>query len=320
MTTTTVAARQQRSRATRPAHHRDGPLGRQRRRLYWPFLAPALTLYLAFVIGPAISGVWISLHSWRGAGDEMKWVGLANYRRLWSDDIFRTSFLNSLEILTICGVAVFAIAFIMTVVLREMRGRYAIRSLLFFPYIVSPIAIGVGLGLLLDPQGLANASLRAVGLDMLARPWLAPEHLFSTILIGIVWVSTGFYVVILMAGVDRIPKYFYEDAELAGANQWQRFRHVTLPLSWDVVSVAAVLWVINSMKIFEFIYAFVGTGDSPNPDTRTVPIQQFIVTTGGRSPAYLLGYGCAMGVVLVAAIAMFVVLLRRVMRRDTIQF
>ncbi|GAB3823722.1 carbohydrate ABC transporter permease [Dactylosporangium cerinum] len=228
-------------------------------------------MYLAFVAGPAIAGIWISLHSWRGAGDPMRWVGLANYRRLWADDIFRTAFLNSLTILAVCGVAVFALAFVLTMALREMRARSLLRSLLFFPYIVSPIAIGVALGLLLDPRGLANATLCSVGLDSLAQPWLAPDRLFSTILVGIVWVSSGFYVVILMAGMDRIPAYFYEDADLAGATPLQKFRHVTLPLSWDVVSVAAVLWVINSLKIFEFIYAFTGTGDSPAPDTRTLP-------------------------------------------------
>ena len=317
---TTVVTRGFASRVTRGRHGTDGPLGRGRRRLYWAFVGPALAIYLALIIGPAVAGIWVSLHSWRGSGDEMRWVGLANYQRLWSDDGFRMAFGNSLKILVVCGVAVFILAFLITMALRELRARNTLRSLLFFPYIVSPIAIGVALGLLLDPQGLANSTLRVIGLDSLAKPWLAPDRLFSTILVGIVWVSTGFYVVILMAGVDRIPAYFYEDAELAGASPLQKFRHVTLPLTWDVVSVAAILWVINSLKIFEFIYAFTGTGDSPSPQTRTVPVHQFILTTGGRTPAYLLGYGAAMGVVLVVAIAVLVILLRRVMRRDAVQF
>lgn len=295
-------------------------LARTRRRLFWPFVGPALALYVLFFVGPALSGVWISLHSWRGSGDEMSFAGLANYRRLWNDDAFTGALFNSLKILTVCGVAIFLLAFAITMVLREMRFRRALRSLLFFPYIVSPIAIGVGLGLLLDPAGLVNASLRGVGLDSLAQPWLSPDHLLTTILIGIVWVSTGFYVILISAGMDRIPRYFYEDAELAGANRFQQFRHVTLPLSWDVISVAAVLWVINSLKIFEFIYAFVGTGDSPPAQARTVPIYQFLMTSGGRNPAYQMGYGCAMGVVMVALVTVLVVLLRRVMRRDAITF
>ncbi|GIG61751.1 ABC transporter permease [Longispora fulva] len=288
--------------------------------MYWPFITPALVVYVAFFIGPALASVWISLHRWRGAGDDMTFTGLDNYRRLLDDDAFVAAFANSLKILVICGVGIFALAFALTIVLRELRWRRALRSLLFFPYIVSPIAIGVALGLLLEPDGLANSALRLVGLGGLAEPWLAPDRLFATILVGIVWVTTGFYVILLMTGQERIPAYYYEAAELAGATPIQQFRHVTLPMSWDVVSVAAVLWVINSLKIFEFVYAFVGTGDSPPVQARTIPIYQFIMTTGGRSPAYELGYGCAMGVVMVVLVSVLVVLLRRVMRRDAIQF
>lgn len=292
-------------------------LTRARRRLYWPFVAPATLLYVAFFIGPALASVWISLHKWRGAGDEMEFTGTANYLRLLDDDAFKSSFANSLKILAICGVFIFALAFGLTIVLREMKHRRTLRALLFFPYIVAPVAIGVGLGLLLDPSGLVNAVLGNVGLD---RPWLAPDHIFGTILIGIVWVTTGFYVTLLMAGQERIPGYFYEDSTLAGANRLQQFWHVTLPLSWDIVTVAAVLWVINSLKIFEFIYAFTGTGDSPPTEARTIPIYQFLMTTGGRNPAYQLGYGCAMGVVMVALVTVLVVALRRVMRREAVHF
>ncbi|MET8829837.1 sugar ABC transporter permease [Streptomyces sp. NPDC004610] len=299
--------------------HRGGPRGRQRG-LYWLFLTPALTVYLALFIAPAVVGVYVSFHRWRGTGDRMEPVGAANYRRLLSDDVFRTAFGNTLKIVLLCGLGIFVLAFAITVLLRQANGRRTLRTLLFVPYIVSPIAIGVALGLLLAPEGLVNSALRGLGLDTLATNWLAPENAFRTIMTGIVWVTTGFYVILLMAGVDRIPPYFYEESELAGASEFQKFWHVTLPMTWDVVSVAAVLWVINSIKIFEFIYAFSGTGDSPPVPSRTLTIQQFLVSTGGRNPSYELGYACAMGVVMVALILLLVTLLRRVMRRDPIEF
>lgn len=289
-------------------------LSRARRRLYWPFVAPAMAIYAAFFVGPALAGVWISLHKWRGAGDAMTFAGTANYTRLLQDDAFSSAFTNSLKILVICGLFIFAFAFAMTIALREMRWRKGARALLFFPYIVSPVAIGIGLGLLLEPSGAINTLFKV------DRVWLAPDHIFSTIVIGIIWVTTGFYVTLLMAGQERIPGYFYEDSTLAGANRLQQFWHVTLPLSWDVVTVAAVLWVINGLKIFEFIYAFTGTGDSPPTEARTIPIYQFLMTTGGRNPAYQLGYGAAMGVVMVALVTVLVIVLRRVMRREAVQF
>jgi raffinose/stachyose/melibiose transport system permease protein len=306
---------------TRNRRGRDaGALGRQQRRIFLPFVVPALSVYLALFVAPATVGVYVSFQRWRGAGDSMQAVGLDNYRRLLHDDVFKTAFANTLKIVFFCGIGIFVLAFAITVLLRHTRGRKTLRTLLFFPHIISPIAIGVALGLLLAPDGFVNATLRTVGLDALATNWLNPDNIFRTIMVGIVWVSTGFYVILLMAGVDRIPPYFYEDSELAGANEFQKFWHVTLPLTWDVVSVAAVLWVINSIKIFEFIYAFTGTGDAPPVSSRTLTIQQFLVSTGGRNPSYELGYACAMGVVMVVLIVLLVTLLRRAMRRDAIEF
>ncbi|MFF0725922.1 carbohydrate ABC transporter permease [Streptomyces sp. NPDC004134] len=315
---TAPPARPRQAAAAAPAGR--SALGTQQRRLYWVFLLPALAVYLALFIAPAVVGVYVSFQRWRGTGDEMKPVGFDNYRRLWSDDVFRTAFTNTLQIVVLCGIGIFTLAFAITVLLRQARARRTLRTLLFFPHIVSPIAIGVALGLLLAPEGLVNSTLRAVGLDAAAANWLNPDNIFRTIMVGIVWVTTGFYVILLMAGVDRIPPYYYEESELAGANEFQKFWHVTLPMTWDVVSVAAVLWVISSVKIFEFIYAFSGTGDAPPVSSRTLTIQQFLVSTGGRNPSYELGYACAMGVVMVVLILLLVTLLRRVMRRDPIQF
>jgi len=291
----------------------------QRRRIFWPFLLPALTVYVLLFIGPALQGVYASFTDWAGSGTPMTLTGARNYQRLLTDSTFIRSFWNTLEIVFICGIAIFVLAFATTVLLREMRAKNALRSILFVPYIVSPIAVGVALGLLLAPSGALNSILRKVGLGVFAHEWLSPELLFRTIIVGIVWVTTGFYVLLITAGVDQIPPYYYEDAELAGVTQWQKFRYVTLPLSWDIVSVAAVLWVINSIRIFEFIYAFVGTAGAPPISTRTMSIQQFLTTTGGRSPAYEMGYGSAMGVFMIILIGVLVVLVRRLMRRDPVE-
>lgn len=314
--TTTIEDRRRVSRWSRPARRAQG----RKRRVYWSFLAPALLVYVSLFVAPAFVSAYASFTKWRGSGDNMKYTGLANYRRLWRDQEFHTAFFNTLKVVVYCGVAIFVIAFVLTMLLRQMRARRTLRSVLFFPVIVAPLVVGIALGVLLAPDGALNAALRSIGLGGLTAHWLNPDIMFKTVMVSIVWVTTGYYTVLLMAGVDRIPAYFYEDSELAGANAFQQFRYVTLPMTWDVVSVAAILWVINSIRIFEFIYAFVGTASNPPINARTLTVEQFLTTTGGNPPAYEIGYGCAMGVVMVALIGVLVVLLRRVMRRDAIEF
>ncbi|WP_214322866.1 carbohydrate ABC transporter permease [Nonomuraea sediminis] len=288
---------------------------RRRGKLYWPFVAPALIVYCALFAGPAIYGVYVSFLRWRGQGDPQVWVGLSNYARLWHDDVFHRAFLNTVGLLVVAGVAVFALSFFVVTVLRELPRRRLIQSVLFVPYMLSPIAIGIALGLVLSPNGPVNSLL---GLQTV---WLAPGMLYKSVLAGLVWVSSGFYIMIIMAGVSRIPKYFYEACQLDGAGTWRQFWTITLPLTWDVVSVAAVLWTINTVKVFEFVYGFVGiASDSPPIQARTLTIQQFLTTTGGRTPQYDMGSGSAMAVVMVLLIVGLVIVLRRVMRRDPIEF
>lgn len=299
---------------------RPSSLAAKRNALFWPFVAPAIAVYGLLMLVPTLATVWISLNRWRAQGDPMQFVGTGNYTRLAGSGAFRTAFWNTLEILVVCGVFIFIFAFAITIAMREMRGRRWAQSMLFFPYLISPVVIAIALGLVLNPAGLLDTGLRAAHLGFLAKEWLSPEHIFVTLAVTIIWVSTGFYVLILMAGVDRIPRYYYEDSNLAGANAWQTFWHVTLPLNWDVVTVAAVLWVINTVKIFEMILAFSSAGDAPALESRTLAVQQFYVTVGGRYPVYDMGGGAAIGVVTLVLVAVLVVLLRRVMRRERVEF
>lgn len=276
-------------------------------------------MYLGFFVGPAAFGIYASFTKWSGSGP-MTYIGIQNYLRLAADPTFRAAFVNTMAIAFICGAFVFVIAFAFSVVIREMRAKVAVRSLLFLPFLISPIAMGIGFGLLLAPNGPVNAILRSVGLGHFAIEWLSPDFEFHTIMAGIVWVNVGFYVILLLSGIERIPPYFYEDAELAGANAWQKFWNVTLPLSWDIVTIAVVLWLIAAIRIFDFVFAFVGTASAPPIQVTTLAIAQYAVTTGGTNPAYEMGYGCAMGVFMVVIIGLLVVVVRRVMRRDAVEF
>ncbi len=293
-------------------------LDRHRRRLFWPFVVPALVLYLIFFVGPSVAAVVISFLRWSGSG-AAEWRGWRNYEVLVQDPVFHTAFWNTLLILVAVGAVTFTVAFLLTMVLREMRGAKFVRSVLFFPYIVSPIVLSLLWGFLFQYDGLVNAVLGLAGIEPVK--WLSTENLLPMILLGMVWINVGLYATIILAGVDRIPPQFYEDSALAGTNAVQRFFHVTLPMTWDVVAVAATLWTINSLKIFEFIFAFGGTTtDLPTQKVWNSALFVYGMSFGGRTPSYAFGYASAAAILMLALFAVFVVLLRRMLRREAIEF
>ena len=296
----------------RVAHKNVGVNGK----IYLPFLLPALVLYLLFFIVPSLASIVFSLTKWSGLGSDMSWTGIQNYVRLFASEAFRTALLNTLTLVVVGGLGVFALSFASMIVLRKMRGGGLIRSVIFVPYILSPIAIGVAVGFLLNPDGAVNSVLRGAGLGEFAQAWLSPEWIFRIIILGVVWSVSGFYVALMMTGVDSIPDELYESASLAGATRWQQFTHVTFPLTRDVLATAAVLWVINGLKVFEMVIAFTGTAGNPPIESRTVAVQQYLTFTGGRSGTAELGYASAIGVVIFVLSSLLVILVRRLLRSE----
>lgn len=293
------------------------PLQRRRAKMFWPFLLPALLLYTVFMVGPTLASFWISLHSWDGVG-EMSWRGLTNFRLLFGDPTFHTALINTLVILLGVGAAVFAISFGLTMLLRDMAGRRFARAVIFFPSIVSPLVLSIFWGFLFQKRGLLDSFL--AGLGMQQRPSFLGDHLWLIVCMGMVWMSTGLYVTIIMAGVDQIPPYLYEECDLAGATAWQRFRYVTFPLTWDVIATTTILWTVSSLKIFDFILAFGGTtNDLPPISTWNTALFIYGNTFGGRVPRYLFGYASAAAVVTLVTVILLVVLLRRLTRREAVQ-
>jgi raffinose/stachyose/melibiose transport system permease protein len=293
-------------------------LAHARRRAFIPFVGPALAMYAVFIIGPVGYAIWLSLHDWAGFGDST-WVGGRNYQRLLADSAFQTAMLNTLKLLAIVGGCTFLLSFILTMVLREMRGRLLARNILFFPNVVNGIVFGIMAGFLFNPDGLVNTVLKAIGITEPPR-WLARENLFPLIMAVLVWSATGYYTTIIMAGVDRIPAYLYEECDLAGANAFQRLRHVTLPLTWDVLTVCALLWTISSVKIFELLLVFGGSKGLPPTETWSVAVYSYAEAFGGLGTAPRYGMACASALTSLALVAVIVLGLRRLLDRESVQF
>jgi ABC-type sugar transport system permease subunit len=285
------------------------------------FLFPAVALYLAFFLVPTFQALVYSLYDWSGFGSDMRFVGLGNFQELLRDRLFWTSMGNTIGILVIGGVVIFSIAFIMTMMISSgIRGKKFFRGVIFLPNIIAVIALTTLWGYMYAPNtGLLASVFRAVGLESLTKlTWLGPDTIFLSMMIAIVWIEVGFYVVLLLAGVDKIPPDFFESAKLDGANQFQQFRHITIPLLWDVISIGLVLWAIHAIKIFEFPFSF--TGLEPNPSSYTVAVYLYILGFGQRQPIYRLGYATAIGVMLLLVVILIVLVIRFVTRREQVQY
>ena len=285
------------------------------------FLAPALILYLGLLIFPALQAFYLSLFKTSGFGDTPVWVGLGNYTRLLADPIFWQALRNMSLIMVVGGIATFGLAFVFTMLLNSgLWGKKLFRALIFLPNIIAVVAITTFWSFVFMPRyGLLTSLLKALGLTGLASiSWTAPENVFFAMMVGLVWISAGFYTILILAGADKVPVDMYEAARLEGASTFQIFRLITLPMIWDVILITLVLWSIHAIKIVEFPYAFGG----PNIDQNlyTPAIYLYIMGFGQREPVYALGYSTAIGVALFFLTLVTIVLLRVVFKRERVEY
>lgn len=292
-----------------------------RKRLIALFLLPASLVYLAFFLVPAAWAFYYSSFDWSGFGENMKFIGLGNFKELLHDPVFLLSLKNTLFILIVGGIVVFSLAFLLTVLVNSgIKGKKLFRAMIFLPNVIATIALTTLWAFIYNPKfGLINSVFRVIGWEAGAKfTFTSIDHIFYAMLVALIWMEVGFFLVLLMAGMDKIPAEYYEAAKIEGANHWQMFTGITVPLLWDVISVATVLWSIFALKVFEFPYAF--SQILPPQTIWTVGIYLYIMGFGKRVPIYRLGYATAIGVVLLLCVVASVLLLRRSMRRDVIQY
>jgi ABC-type sugar transport system permease subunit len=297
--------------------------GRAKRRLFVPFVLPALIVYAVIVLYPAFQAFNISLFEWSGFGQTSTFVGLRNFADIPTDPVYRLALVNNLVLLVVGGMAIFAIAFLAVAVLPTLgRRRGLFRAVVFVPQVVPLIALSVLWTFVYNNDfGLLNAILVAVGVkDAAGTPWMGPETIEAAVVAALVWTYAGFYVVLLMAAASRVPLDLYEASLLDGATRWQAFRHITLPLIWNVVVIGLVLWIIDAMNQFDFVFAVGSTTGQPRQEIWTLPIYVFEQAFGERIPVFRLGYATAVAVTLVALITVMIVVVRRGLRRPVVEY
>ena len=222
-----------------------------------PFILPAFLVYTVLFVFPAIWALWVSLHDWSGFSKNMVYIGLGNYVEMSKDPIFWGALRRTLLIAVAGGVGVFALALLFSAIFQErILGKKFFRALIFFPVVVP----GIGIGLIWqfiynNDWGPLSNLLKLVGLGALDTVWLSPSNIIASLTVAIVWTYVGYYMIIISAGIEKIPETYFEAAKLDGATAWQQFFYITVPMIQDVLVVALILWTIGSLKIFDIIIA-----------------------------------------------------------------
>ena len=288
----------------------------------WTFLAPSLILYLYLFVYPAIEAFRISFYKWSGFVANMEFVGFNNFSKLISDTSFLGALKNTFLLLTIGGIGTFLLAFIFSFLLISgIRGKKVYRTIIFFPYIIAPVVLSVYWGLLVyNPRvGILNQFFKLLHIEVLSEfVFTDMSHIFWSVLFVVIWSRVGFYLILLMAGIERIPPYLYEAARLEGATELQIFFKITLPLIKEVLVIAIIFWGINAIKMFELFYAFGGI--LPPRALWTNAIYLYIMGFGKRDPIFQLGYASAIGVATFLLIIIFSFIIRGLVKKEIYEY
>ena len=284
------------------------------------FVAPALVLFLGFVIVPVILAAVYSFYNlpaafqWDDLADPERFVGFDNYVRALTTPEFLRAIGNNFFIvvmsLLIQGPIAIGVALLLN---RPLRGRAALRLLIFVPYVLAEVIAGLSWKLLLQPNGAVNAMLEAVGLGALTRNWLAdPDIALWTIFFILTWKYIGFAILLFLAGLQGVPDELGEAAQLDGASWWQIQRHITIPLLGPTIRIWAFLSIIGSLQVFDMVWVTVA------PTVRgmaTETMATYMVQQGQFAGQP--GYGSAIAVILfLISLVVALVYQRLALRRD----
>ena len=260
----------------------------------WWFAVPALLVYALVVLYPSGAGIVYAFTDWSGIGGSAKWIGLENFKQLFTDDqsvgALRNTVLLTIFIVIVQNAVGLALAL---GVHARIKSKYAVRAIFFAPVVLSQVVIAFLWKYLLnpDPDSGINALLGAVGLGALQRDWLGdPGLALWAVGFTVVWQYAGYSMVIFLAGLQAVPRELEEAAAIDGAGRWMRFRKVVLPLLAPAVTINLMLSTIGGLKLFDQVFAITQGGPGYATETLSTLIykQAFVFGNYGYSTAVAL--------------------------------
>jgi len=259
------------------------------------FVLPAVLIFAIFYIIPFVWVFQLGLYEWDGILPTKTFVGLQNFKeilledKIWWQSMWQAGYITMIA-LTFQNALAFLLAWACD---REIKLKNFYRLVFFIPPVLSEVVVGLVWQWILDGNyGLLNSWLIHLGLPNLARSWLSdPRTALTTVAVVHCWKGFGWGFLIFLAGLQTIPRELYEAAHVDGANAWDSFRKITVPMMVPVIVLVAILTILGTMQAFVLIIAM--TGGGPAYHTQ-VPVLRILASMRGSSR---FGYACAQGII-----------------------
>ena len=235
------------------------------------FLLPALIIYLSIIVIPSFYSLFLSFHIWRGGKSEMEFVGLRNYIQVFTQDsTFKIAIKNNLIWVGLTMIITVTVALMLALLLnKSFKCRTVVRGILYFPYILSGVVVGMVWTWVYQPQyGLYNSVMEAIGLETLKFSWLAePSTSFYAVYLGSMWHTVGQPMILFLAGLQTVPVDLIEAARIDGANRFQVFIKVTIPQLRETFFIVYATQFISAMKVYDIVKTMTNGGPAESTNT-----------------------------------------------------
>jgi raffinose/stachyose/melibiose transport system permease protein len=276
------------------------------------FLLPALILFLLFVIYPIFRSIYFSMFDWNGLGPAVDFVGLQNFKDILTDKVFLKATSNVLLIIIFSVGAQLPLALALAVMVgRDLPGRGIFRTIFFMPYVLSEINVAIMWMLLYNPdpdRGLLNAVVVSLGGETIG--WLSSTNLvLFSIFIALTWKYFGFHMLLYLAGLQNIPQELEEAATIDGANSFQNFYYITLPLLGSTIRTSVYLSVLGSIQQFILVWIMTKGGPVNASETLATYMYRFGFVR------FQLGYGSAVAIYMFLLCLIFSLIYQRLTRQ-----
>lgn len=282
-------------------------------------LLPTLLVFAVIIAYPLAQGLYYSFFEWSGMSANKVYVGLKNYRTLFADPVIPKAIWNDYFLVVVKVLGIMSMAIFFAVALTQLRIKEApfYRIVFFFPNMMSVVIIGVLWSFIFSSNlGLLNGILRAIGLTEWARPWLGDTTwALPSLALPLIWAGIGLFMLLLMGAITNIPKSLYEAADIDGANEWQQFWRVTLPLIWPQIKTSIIYIVITTLN-GSFVLVQIMTEGGPNNATQVMG--SYLYQKAFRQ--FNFGYGATIGVMILVLSLITVLLLQFLLRKEKVEY